>query len=34
MARIEQLNIIGFLNKPMTKGKVNDLLQAYSGRRL
>ena len=27
--RVQQLNIAGFLNKPLTKGKVNELLANY-----
>jgi len=34
MARMEQLNINGFLSKPLTKEKVNDILQTYFNRHL
>lgn len=32
--RVEALNIAGFLNKPLTKEKINDILQAHFDRQL
>ena len=32
MERVQRLNIAGFLNKPLTEGKVNEVLASYFGR--
>ncbi|MFC7667582.1 response regulator [Hymenobacter humi] len=32
--RVKQLNIAGFLNKPLTEGKLNDVLRTYFERQL
>lgn len=34
MNRIQQLNIAGFLNKPLTESKINDVLQNHFNRHL